>query len=464
MKELVILEYEIAKLNMAFHEYVAPHAELLGSYFDADGEALREVRDACMYSIGERLPVPPPLVPTALTKRLKGLHQAFRSGLNHVYENRMDASWERLADELRLDGPSNRYIRASRRPRWAHIGRPDVVIHGDVVTMVEPNVGTSCGGMPDADLLARIFMEAPVIGDFLRGIGATPGDAIGPIASLIRAEMKSQATEPDGLVVVIERQEELANPGFYHCTMLARELRRHGIKAEAAAVEDLEVAEDAVTFQRQKVAVVYRMCGEQPDPVGLYPKLAPLIDSAADGNVSLLDDLGDQIAGNKTILAVLSEEVDAGRVPEPTATLLRSFIPWSRILSDTKSLIDGSSVDLLAWCEAQQQDLVLKPGTGFQGRGVTIGCEVEPAQWREVIESAISSSEAWLVQRLVRTKPTRIAISRSGTLTHEENFVDYGYYVAGDAIGIAGIRKSAPFGKMTRKVKPPVFAPLFFVQ
>lgn len=458
-----MLERRIDDLNARFLAAVQPHADLLGAYFDRDSPVLGEVRDARMYSIGDRLPVPPPLVPKEITARLAGLHRAFRFGLRHVFENRMGGSWSRLADELRLDWPVHRYLHGARLPTWARIGRPDVVIAGDHITMVEPNVGTSCGGMPDADVVGRLFEQAPIIGEYLHRVRAVRRDAVRPVARLIEQQLAQLDRPSDELVVVLERAAELADPAYYHCTMLARELRRHGVRAEPAAAEDLQVGAGAVSYAGKRVGVVYRMCGEQPDPVGFYPALSPILDAARRGVVSMVDDLSDQIAGNKTIFVVLSEELDAGHLPSSAHVALASFVPWSRILDDRKTTVDGRTVNLPSFCAAERENLVLKPGSGFQGRGVTIGEEVTAAEWHAALQAALESDEPWLVQRLIRTAPTRVAISRSSTLVSEETFVDYGYYAVGGTIAVAGIRKSAPFGAPSRKIKPPVFAPMFFV-
>jgi uncharacterized circularly permuted ATP-grasp superfamily protein len=329
--------------------------------------------------------------------------------------------------------------------------------------MVEPNVGTSCGAMPDADILGRLFESAPVVGDYLREVGARRTDAVRAVADLLRADLLRAGEQADALVVVVMRGELLADPTFYHCSLFARELQRHGLRAEAVAVEDLEVTATGVSCRSGKVGAVYRMCGEQPDPEGLLPALGPLTEAARCGRVALLDDVGDQIAGNKTVLALLSEELDAGRLPSAIGGRLASFVPWSRLLEDRSVDVDGGAVDLLPWCEKEQEDLVVKPGSGFQGRGVTLGCEVTTADWRRTIEDAVQSPEAWLVQRLVRSQPTRVSVARGGRLAGEETFVDYGYFAVGDTVPAAAIRRSAPFGTPTRRIKRAAIGPVFFV-
>src|SRR5205807_177447 len=83
------------------------------------------------------------------------------------------------------------------------------------------------------------------------------------------------------------------------------------------------------------------------------------------GKVVIADDLDDAIAANKTILATLSEELDAGRLPARPAAVLDGFVPWSRVLEEATAEIDGEVVDLPEWTRRHRAALVLKPGVGY---------------------------------------------------------------------------------------------------
>lgn len=472
------LERQVRDLNATLVELTTRNAHVLGPYFDAAGDALTDIRAAGLYSIGDLLPVPPALLPKAMAARLKRSHSALRFALDMVFDARMDGSWHALADELGLDETTRRYPDFTRRPRWLTIARPDIVIAGDDIAVVEPNAGSSCGVMPDADILGRLFEQAPVIGDFLRKHGAERTDAIAAAADHLRAGLAGIGLPANALVVVTELgtetcappaddptyyPSEMSDPEYYHCHVFARELRRHGMHAVAAPTEDLDVDDSGVAYRGERCGAIYRFCAEQPDPAGHFPIIDPLSRAARRGRVVVADPIDDQIAGNKTVLAMLSEELDAGTLPAGVATALRGFIPWSRVLEDGRTRVDGEPVDLLPWVRKHRHELVVKPGSGYCGRGVLLGCEVDDRTWTDAIEAALKSDEAWLVQRLVASEPVPVAISRGGSILTEENFVDYGYFAVGDAVPAAVVRKNSPFGTPTRRVKMCGIGPAFFV-
>jgi len=455
------LEAEIHELNASFLEYSLRHAEEIAEYFAPEGPGLAEARKWQVRWKGELLPVPPALVPARLIESIASCHWALCKSLDYLFDNRLHGSWQCLAEVLRLEEGTLRYIDTRRRPRWLTICRPDVILDGDDITLVEPNAGSSCGCMPEADLLGRAFESSPKIGDFLRGAGAHRKDAVSALSAHLSRCLRDSGAEQSDLIAVVEFAADLqeSEAGY---EVMAQELRRQGLRVEVAAVEELEVGSTGVFHHGERCAALYRFAADEPDPIGNYERLAPLLKASKDGRVLIVDELSDAIAANKTILAPLSEELDAGRLCPEVARILATFIPWTRVLEECFTQVDGQQVDLPQWSLSHQPELVLKPGAGFCGRGVVVGAEVDDVAWSKAVGTALLSSEAWIVQRLVVSHPTHCSIVRDSRLLSEESYVDYGYFaIAGHVPAL--IRKNAPFGTKTRRVKLAAVGPAYVV-
>jgi hypothetical protein len=448
------LEEQVHQLNSQLHALALQNASQIGAYFDRSGPALSMMRDSSLSCcFGDRMPLPPALIPQGVADHYAKCFLALRAAINLIFDGRLEGSWKLLAEELRLEEVTLPYIDQTRRPRWLTIARPDVIIHDNDVTLVEPNGGSSVGYMPDGDILGRMFDNSPIIGDYLREHGARRSDVVATLASYLTERLADAGHPVDSaLILLIEFRTDLGticddSPG------LAQELRRCGLRAEAAAVEDLDVDDSGVAWQGERVALVYRIAGDEPDPVANYPLLGPILKAGRQGTVVLVDEMDDSIAANKTILAAVSEELEAGRLPADMSAYLTGFVPWTRHLEEAFTEIGGERVDLPEWCVANRETLIIKPGSGYGGRGVTIGCEADDATWAAALDAALGSKEAWLVQRLARSHPTTTSIVRQGTLLAEQTYVDYGFFAIRDVVPAGIVRKCAPFGGPTRMVK-----------
>jgi hypothetical protein len=454
---MLALEQRIGALNSAVQDRIDQHADTLAEWFD-------NVCGAELGDIGtDRLALAPVFVPNELAERLAHCHEAFKKGIEWIFRYRFEGSWYQLAEGLRLTDPVFRYIDPGRKPQPPAIARPDVVIHGDDITMVEPNAGSSCGSrIADADLLGRFFESSPVLSDIISKNGARRFD----ITDTLIRHMKSMLTAADNtsanpLAVVTEFRAEFGRGPH----RLAREMRRHGIRAEAVAVEDLDVSETGIAYGGERCALIYRFAAEEPDPVGNYPLLAPILAAARRGEVLIIDDLDDTIAQNKTILAPLSEELDDGHLPRQLSEELAAFVPWCRILEERYVHIEGERVDLPEWCAKNREDLVLKPGAGYRGIGVLIGDQTEPACWEDRLNAALSSPDAWIVQRLARSEPTTTSTVRSGSVISASTYVDYSYFAIADTTPAGIVRRGSRFGfgESSRVVKSGPYGPAFIV-
>ena len=224
------LEQQITLVNAEIQDIAGRNSDELVAYFD-------DARGALTGIASDRLAVMPVLVPGEVARRFARGHHAFREALDLIYYGRLGGSWRRLGEALRLEEPTFQYFDQTRPPRWLSIARPDVVLHGNDVTMVEPNAGSPCGArIADAEILGRLFERSPVIGEILARYGAWRLDLVGALAAYLRAQLTEAGKKPaDALVVITDFKTELDGPHDPY-KGLAQQLRDQGLRVEVAAV------------------------------------------------------------------------------------------------------------------------------------------------------------------------------------------------------------------------------------
>ena len=87
----------------------------------------------------------------------------------------------------------------------------------------------------------------------------------------------------------------------------------------------------------------------------------PMVRAVADGAVCMVNPFACKPLHKKASLAVLSDERNAGRFSGAEQAAIATHIPWTRVVEERKTVIDGTAIDLLPWMLRERESLVLKP-------------------------------------------------------------------------------------------------------
>lgn len=103
--------------------------------------------------------------------------------------------------------------------------------------------------------------------------------------------------------------------------------------------------------------------------------------------------------------------------------MIRSHIPWTRIVAEARTEHGGSRIDLVPFIEKNREHLVLKPREGYGGHGVFIGCECTPSEWADALGAALSMNGSYCVQELIEVPESELPkFSADGSLDGYEKF------------------------------------------
>jgi hypothetical protein len=102
----------------------------------------------------------------------------------------------------------------------------------------------------------------------------------------------------------------------------------------------------------------------------------------------------------KASLAVLSDETNRSLFTPDQSAAIDQHIPWTRIVAERKTVVDGQKVDLVPFIADHQSNLVLKPNDEYGGKGIVLGWDVDAATWSAALTQALA--EPYIVQRRVK--------------------------------------------------------------
>jgi hypothetical protein len=136
------------------------------------------------------------------------------------------------------------------------------------------------------------------------------------------------------------------------------------------------------------------------------------------GQVSLYNGPINYLAADKRNLALLSEHADSTVFTAEERDFLHSSLPWTRLVTAGPATWRGETRPLPDLLIAHREELVLKPSSGVQGQGVTLGRLATPERWARLVERAVAQGE-WLAQERVDSRPYIYQAGERGYGVHD---------------------------------------------
>lgn len=280
--------------------------------------------------------------------------------------------------------------------------RPDVVIDRDGPKFVEFNIGGGLGLAVETSIASQLWLSLYGMTDRL---AVSSVDTMAIRDSFFVRVAAATGVRPAVLVVGSRR----AVPGVTsrHFDLQVDSLRRHGLESEFVEPEDLPRYTSPASGRPYRLGLRYFTVSHWRElGIGLEP-----VRQALDDGCLLLTTQTAYAVANKKVLAWVSE----GRPWMTKADLaaIERYLPWTRLVEDRPCSWQGSTYDLPELLLRRRESFVLKPTTGWRGRGVMIGRSTDQGEWAALVEKALGSGDH-IVQELVDAVPHELEFSPAG--------------------------------------------------
>ncbi|HYC77779.1 MAG TPA: hypothetical protein VEI02_09145 [Planctomycetota bacterium] len=132
-------------------------------------------------------------------------------------------------------------------------------------------------------------------------------------------------------------------------------------------------------------------------------EVRPLFEAYRDRAIAMVNPFRCKLLHKKTLFALLTGDGPAGAewMTAEEKRVVARHVPWTRKVRETKTEVDGRTVDLLQYLLLQRERVVLKPADDYGGRGVTLGWAVDRATFEDVLLEATKGH--WVAQLRVAT-------------------------------------------------------------
>jgi uncharacterized circularly permuted ATP-grasp superfamily protein len=295
-------------------------------------------------------------------------------------------------DERRLVSLDPGYARASTASRL-----DGFLLPGDL-WFAEYNA-ESPAGLGYTETLAGIFDELPVMARFRERFDATYLRLSDALLDALLASYREWggAAQPPTVLIVDFRDV----PTWSEFEILRERFEARGVPTVVADPRDLAYEGRTLVAGGRAIGLVYRRVLIN-DILAHQDDCAPLLRAYADRAVCVANTFRCKIPHKKAFFAVLTDERYQQLLTGEERELLRSHVPWTRLVGRGRTTIDGQTIDLLEHLRAHREHFVIKPNDEYGGAGVVLGWESDEAAWSAALDEAVASAPpAWVAQRRI---------------------------------------------------------------
>jgi len=178
---------------------------------------------------------------------------------------------------------------------------------------------------------------------------------------------------------------------------------REGVDSQLVGPQELELKNENLSVDGKKPTAIF-IDFNTSVLVELEEKhsITPIVEAIKMDIV--VNPKGMEAINSKEIFEPVSDPAsEAHRLMSETT---KQLTPWTRIFFERKTAgPDGEEIDLVSWARENPEQWVLKPGSGWSGKGIFVGPQLkdDPKQVEEAVETALTSKKwgRYIIQQFV---------------------------------------------------------------
>jgi hypothetical protein len=197
--------------------------------------------------------------------------------------------------------------------------------------------------------------------------------------------------------------------------------REEGYHAEIVSPEQLEYRNRVLRRGNFEINLVYRRLGVQEFLIR-FDLSHPLVQAYRDHSVCVVNSFRSELAHKKAMFGLLTDETLTSKFPAAERKAIREHVPWTRLVSATKTTYGDHNIDLPEFIVQNREKLALKPNDDYSDLHSYFGWETDAAQWERALKQAMRAP--YVVQERVEPVRAVFPVMSFGHLEFREMQVD----------------------------------------
>jgi hypothetical protein len=321
-------------------------------------------------------------------------------------------------------------------------------------------------GLAYSGLLADLFLELPIIKEFKRGryklskIGGSKHLATAIHEAWREFEKKSRPSGsrnghgPSKPAIAVLQIGQENGSGTSQGLLLAESLNQQGAIARLVSPEQLEYSDGKLRSGDFVIDVVFRLLLTR-ELLARFDLSHPLLRAYRDRAVCVVNSFRSEFAQRRSLFELLTDDAVTAHLSTADRKLIRTFVPWTRVVSARKTLHEDKEIDLPAFILEQREHLVLLPSDDTPDQRIFKGSEMTQAAWDRALRVAMRSP--YVVQERRSVSHETFPVYQYGEFKMKETEVTvHPYIFNGRMHGASAILNTSSNGSATHLAIAPV--------
>ena len=270
------------------------------------------------------------------------------------------------------------------------------------------------------DALADLFYDAPPVREFRKRYALT---RVGSRKHLLQALLKSYkqygGIGKPNIAIVEFRPGYLSGQSEFE--LFRDSFVKEGYAVEIVSPEQLEYRNHVLRKGRFEIDLVYRRLGVQ-EFLLRFDLTHPLVRAYRDHSVCVVNSFRAELAHKKAMFGLLTDETVTEGFPASERKAIRDHVPWTRLVSATKTTYGEQSVDLPEFLVQNRERFALKPNDDYGDQHSYFGWEMDAAAWERAVKQAMRTP--YVAQERVDPARSVFPLMTFGHLEFREMQVD----------------------------------------
>lgn len=222
-------------------------------------------------------------------------------------------------------------------------------------------------------------------------------------------------------IAILEFRQPFQTAESGENALIADLFRHEGLQVEVVSPDQLEYRNEILRHGEFPIDVIFRRIKVQ-EFLLRFDLAHPLLRAYRERAVCVVNNFRSELAQKKAIFDLLTDESITAHFPAAERHALKEFVPWTRVVHETKTKYRNRTVDLPEFILHNRHKLVLRPNDDGVDQHSFRGSEVDEAGWEKALRTALRNP--YVVQEVVEPVLDIFPLLQYGHLEMQKMRVD----------------------------------------